>query len=165
LNFIEIIKNKKKAYGSGTGTGAKIIDIVICVVIIIIKTIALRINCNILLFEGSAKIIPITIKDIPMKLKYILPIKAKIEEHNFIRIISITSVLTGVVIGLAFELIYPLSSFVIFHFFAFISGIILYIIVREVIPQEEKGRPYYFISGATIFIVILILIELFLTIF
>jgi len=84
----------------------------------------------------------------------------KIEEHNVIRILSITSVLTGVVIGLIFELIYPISSFVIFHGFAFISGIILYIIVREVIPQEEKGRPYYFISGATIFVIILIVIEL-----
>jgi len=87
-------------------------------------------------------------------------IHTKIEEHNLIRILSITSVLTGVVIGLIFEIFYPISSFVIFHFFAFISGIILYIIVREVIPQEEKGRPYYFVSGVTIFIVILIFIEL-----
>ncbi|MHA1349207.1 MAG: hypothetical protein ACTSPZ_00055 [Promethearchaeota archaeon] len=88
-------------------------------------------------------------------------IHTKIEEHNFIKILSITSVLTGVVVGLIFQIIYPLSSFVIFQCFAFISGIILYIIVREVIPQEEKGRPYYFISGATIFIIILIFIELF----
>ncbi len=87
-------------------------------------------------------------------------IHTKIEEHNLIRILSITSVLTGVVIGLIFEILYPISSFVIFHFFAFISGIILYIIVREVIPQEEKGRPYYFVSGITIFIIILIFIEL-----
>lgn len=87
-------------------------------------------------------------------------IHTKIEEHNFIKILSITSVLTGVALGLVFELIYPLPSFVIFQCFAFISGIILYIIVREVIPQEEKGRPYYFISGATIFIVILIIIEI-----
>ena len=86
-------------------------------------------------------------------------IHTKIEEHNLIRILSITSVLTGVVIGLIFEILYPISSFVIFHFFAFISGIILYIIVREVIPQEEKGRPYYFVSGITIFIIILIFIE------
>jgi zinc transporter ZupT len=87
-------------------------------------------------------------------------IHTKIEEHNFIKILSITSVLTGVAIGLILELIYPLSSFVIFQCFAFISGIILYIVVREVIPQEEKGRPYYFISGATIFIIILIFIEI-----
>ncbi len=87
-------------------------------------------------------------------------IHTKIEEHNFIKILSITSVLTGVVVGLVLEIIYPLSSFVIFQCFAFISGIILYIIVREVIPQEEKGRPYYFTSGATIFIIILIFIEI-----
>ncbi len=87
-------------------------------------------------------------------------IHTKIEEHNFIKILSITSVLTGVAVGLVLELIYPLSSFVIFQCFAFISGIILYIIVREVIPQEEKGRPYYFISGATIFIIILMFIEI-----
>lgn len=87
-------------------------------------------------------------------------IHTKIEEQNWLKIISITSVLTGVVIGLIFEILYPLSTFVIFHCFAFISGIILYIIVREVVPQEEKGRPYYFISGVTIFIIILIFIEL-----
>ena len=87
-------------------------------------------------------------------------IHTKIEEHNLIKVLSITSVLTGVVVGLVLELLYPLSSFVIFQCFAFISGIILYIIVREIIPQEEKGRPYYFISGATIFIIILIFIEL-----
>ena len=88
-------------------------------------------------------------------------IHTKIEEHRYIRIISISSVLTGIIIALIFEIVYPLSTFGIFHSFAFVSGIILYIIVREVIPQEEKGRPYYFISGATIFIAILFFIELF----
>jgi len=87
-------------------------------------------------------------------------IHTKIEEHNYVRVISVTSVLTGVIIALIFEILYPLSNFVIFHCFAFVSGIILYIIVREVIPQEEKGRPYYFISGTIIFIIILIFIEL-----
>lgn len=86
-------------------------------------------------------------------------IHTKIKEHTYKRIFSVSSVLTGVVIALIFEIFYPLSSFIIFHGFAFVSGIILYIIVREVIPQEEKGRPYYFVSGATIFIIILIIIE------
>jgi len=90
-----------------------------------------------------------------------ISIHTKIEEHTYTRIISVTSVLTGVVIALIFEIFYPLSSFVIFQCFAFVSGIILYIIVREVIPQDEKGQPYYFISGATVFIFILLFIELF----
>jgi len=90
-----------------------------------------------------------------------ISIHTKIEEHSYVRIISVTSVLTGVVIALFFEIFYPLSSFVIFQCFAFVSGIILYIIVREVIPQDEKGQPYYFISGATVFIFILLFIELF----
>ncbi len=76
------------------------------------------------------------------------------------RIILGLATLTGVSIGLIFELILPLKLELelIYILFSFISGVILYTIVREVIPEKEKGNPLYFLIGVvgfTIFIFIL----------
>ena len=38
------------------------------------------------------------------------------------------------------------------------SGVILYTIVREVIPEKEKGKPLYFIIGAVSFTLLVILL-------
>ena len=32
-----------------------------------------------------------------------------------------------------------------------IAGVLLYIIVREFIPQEEKGEPVFFVIGLVLF--------------
>ena len=43
--------------------------------------------------------------------------------------------------------------------FSFISGVILYFIVREVIPEKEKGKPFYFLIGVISFSLIVIIIK------
>lgn len=73
------------------------------------------------------------------------------------------SALTGVFIGLVFELILPvkIELELIYILFSFISGVILYTIVREVIPEKEKGNPFYFLLGAVGFIIIILIIKIF----
>ena len=75
------------------------------------------------------------------------------------------SALTGVFIGLLFELILPvkIELELIYILFSFISGVILYTIVREVIPEKEKGNPFYFLLGAVGFIIIILFIKIFST--
>ncbi|TFF98498.1 MAG: hypothetical protein EU540_07910 [Promethearchaeota archaeon] len=71
--------------------------------------------------------------------------------------------LTGVFIGLVFELVLPIKIELelIYILFSFISGVILYTIVREVIPEKEKGNPLYFLVGAVGFIIIILFIKIF----
>ncbi|TFG24347.1 MAG: hypothetical protein EU529_04595 [Promethearchaeota archaeon] len=73
--------------------------------------------------------------------------------------------LTGVFIGLVFELVLPIKIELelIYILFSFISGVILYTIVREVIPEKEKGNPLYFLVGAVGFIIIILFIKIFTT--
>jgi zinc transporter ZupT len=88
-----------------------------------------------------------------------ISIHAKMTGQNFVKYFSITSVLVGIFLGLILELLNPIPLYITFQSFAFASGIILYIIVREVIPEQEKGNPNYFLLGTTIFVLILILVE------
>ncbi|MBY8988946.1 MAG: hypothetical protein KGD61_10870, partial [Candidatus Lokiarchaeota archaeon] len=53
----------------------------------------------------------------------------------------------GVLIGLLLELISFEYTELFYIFFSFISGVILYTIVREIIPEKEKGKPIYFLIG------------------
>jgi len=89
-----------------------------------------------------------------------ISIHTKISEHKSVKLLSITSVLLGIGIGLLFEFFYPIPLYVVFQLFAFSAGIILYIIVREVIPEQEKGKPNYFILGIAVLIIVLIIIEI-----
>ncbi|MGV9199714.1 MAG: hypothetical protein ACOC4M_12965, partial [Promethearchaeia archaeon] len=88
-----------------------------------------------------------------------LDILEEYKETPLKRIILASSVLIGVILSLVYIIfISPLNLEVIFILFSFISGVILYTIVREIIPEKEKGKPLYFLLGVgafTIFVFIL----------
>lgn len=77
-------------------------------------------------------------------------------EKKWLKIILQASVLIGVVVGLLFELFYPIPPMVTFFLLAFVSGTILYLTVREVIPEKGKGRPLYFLLGVFVFSVVIL---------
>jgi hypothetical protein len=72
-----------------------------------------------------------------------------------------TSTLIGILIGIIINAIFPENLELLFIFFSFISGIILYVIVSEVIPEKEKGNPIKFLVGAIGFTIIIIIIKFF----
>ena len=64
----------------------------------------------------------------------------------------------GVLIGLLLEVFYPIDLETLYVLYSFISGVIMYSIFREILPEKEKGNPLYFLIGFvgyTIFIIIL----------
>jgi hypothetical protein len=67
----------------------------------------------------------------------------------------------GVLIGLLLELTNFEYSELFYIFFSFTSGVILYTIVREVIPEKEKGKPFYFLIGFIGFTVVIFIISIF----
>ncbi len=92
-----------------------------------------------------------------------LGIEIKYEESGTIRFVLASSVLVGVIIGTLFELFFPVNIELIYILYSFISGVILYTIVREVIPEKEKGNPIYFLIGVVGFTVIIFIIRIFTT--
>ena len=61
------------------------------------------------------------------------------------------------------ELIFPFNVLdleLFYILYSFISGVILYTIVREVVPEKEKGKPLYFILGFVGFTIIILTLEI-----
>ena len=75
-------------------------------------------------------------------------------------VLSLSNIL-GVVIGLFLDLMYFEYTELFYIFFSFTSGVILYTIVREVIPEKEKGQPIYFLVGFIGFTVVIFTINIF----
>ena len=86
------------------------------------------------------------------------------DEKSSFRYFLATSVLIGIIFGLIFDLLFPLNLELLFIFFSFISGVILYVIVREVIPEKERGDPIKFLIGLVSFTVIIFIINIFIKI-
>jgi zinc transporter ZupT len=87
--------------------------------------------------------------------------EVKYDEGSIMKYIQGTSVLTGIVVGMIINAFLPENLELLFIFYSIISGVILYIIVREVIPEKEKGDPTKFIIGMIGFTIIIIFIKIF----
>lgn len=87
--------------------------------------------------------------------------EAKYEEKVTVKWLIATSALTGIILGIILEILLPINLELLFIFYSFISGVILYVIVREVIPEKEKGDPIKFTIGLIGFAFVIILINIF----
>lgn len=94
-----------------------------------------------------------------------IEIKSEHHEPLYMKIFFASSALIGVLIGLFLTVVFHISMEIIFLLFSFISGVILYTIIREVLPENESGKPLYFLLGIIIFIVIIISFESILSFF
>ena len=92
-----------------------------------------------------------------------LDIEIQFKESRIREFILSISALGGVALGLLLELFSSFDLELIFILYSFISGVILYTIVREVIPEKEKGKPIYFVIGALGFTIIIMFINIFTT--
>ncbi len=75
-------------------------------------------------------------------------------------VLALSNVL-GVIIGLLLDLIGFEYSELFFIFYSFTSGVILYTIVREILPEKEKGKPIYFLIGFIGFTMVVFILNIF----
>ncbi|NHJ41082.1 MAG: hypothetical protein FK731_13705, partial [Asgard group archaeon] len=75
---------------------------------------------------------------------------------RIIRIISSFTPTLGALIGIFMVF----NKILLYTFFALTIGLILYIVVRDMIPLGKKGKPLYFILGVLLAIVIFLIFEL-----
>jgi len=93
-----------------------------------------------------------------------LTLHIKFEHHGIEKLFLASAALTGVIVGIILELTIEVNLEIVYILFSFISGVIFYTIVREVIPETEKGNTLYFILGVIGFIILIILLRVFTTI-
>ncbi len=84
-----------------------------------------------------------------------------IEENNKRKYILAFANPIGIIIGIGLDLILFEYTEMFYILYSFISGVILYTIVREVIPEKEKGKPLYFLIGFVGFTVVIFIINIF----
>ncbi|UCE42895.1 MAG: hypothetical protein JSV17_08075 [Candidatus Aminicenantes bacterium] len=63
------------------------------------------------------------------------------------------------ILGVIFALLVSVPNILDNILVSMIAGILLYIIVKEFLPEKEKGQPMFFLSGILVFIGFYILIE------
>lgn len=85
----------------------------------------------------------------------------EIEEKSKTKCVLSCATLLGVIIGLSLELIFPIELGIIYLLFSFISGVIMYTIFREVIPQKEKGSSLYFLIGFFGFTILIVILDIY----
>ena len=90
--------------------------------------------------------------------------KPEIDTRSIKKYLLATSAISGILIGFIIKIFIDLNTELLFIAFSFISGIILYIIVREVIPEKEKGEPLKFLIGMIGFIIVIVILNLFISI-
>jgi hypothetical protein len=93
-----------------------------------------------------------------------LDIKIDYDESKKRKILLSSAALMGMFLDFLLDFIYPINLEVLYILFSFISGVILYTIVREIIPEKEKGNPLYFIIGAAGFTFAILIINIFVSI-
>jgi hypothetical protein len=93
-----------------------------------------------------------------------LDIKIDYEESKKKKLLLSSAALLGMILDLILDTFYPINLEVLYIIFSFISGVILYTIVREIIPEKEKGNPLYFVIGTTVFTVTIMIINIFISI-
>lgn len=106
------------------------------------------------ILEGFLFVIPIALHT-GLSTVSLSRIHGNIRENIFIKILLSLSTLLGIV----FALIVPVSDIVNNILVSFITGVLLYIFVKEFLPEKEKGKPLLFILGIILFIVFYIVIS------
>lgn len=96
--------------------------------------------------EGFLFVIPIALHT-GLSTVSLSKIHGHIRENIFIKILLALSTLIGIV----FALLVPIPDIVNNILVSFITGALLYIFVKEFLPEKEKGKPLLFILGIILF--------------
>ena len=75
-----------------------------------------------------------------------------LSEKKSVKIILSLSPLIGVLIASYLEFSFLINQALL----SFISGIFLYIVTRELIPKENKGDPFDFILGVSVYTILIV---------
>lgn len=117
--------------------------------------IVLRDKIQISILEGSLFMIPIALHA-GLSTASLARIHGEIRESFSLKTTLSLSTLLGVIFAILIQVPVVLNNILI----SFIAGILLYIIVKEFLPEKKKGQPLFFVIGLALFFVFYVFIIL-----
>ena len=117
--------------------------------------IVLRDRIQVNALEGVVFMVPITLHA-GLSTASLARIHGEIRETAWIKTILSLSTLLGVIFGAIVYVPHILNNI----FVSFIAGVLLYILVKEFLPDKEKGQPLFFIIGMALFVIFSLLFML-----
>jgi zinc transporter ZupT len=97
--------------------------------------------------EGSLFVVPVAFHA-GLSSASLSGIHGDLRERMWVRVLLSLSTLAGVLFATLIHVPAILYSILV----SLIAGVLLYIIVREFLPHEEKGKPLYFVLGLIFFL-------------
>jgi zinc transporter ZupT len=76
----------------------------------------------------------------------------RFKEHPFAKSLLANSSLLGVL----FAIFFPLSPVTYYALLSFIIGVLLYVVIRDLLPEDEGGSPAYFVMGILLYSLLLL---------
>lgn len=107
------------------------------------------------ILEGVLFIIPVTLHA-GLSTSSLSEIHGKIKENSIIRILLSSAPLLGIVFARAIFIPDIAENIMV----SSIAGILLYVMVKEFLPEKKKGQPAFFIVGLMLFIVFKLVLSL-----
>ncbi len=82
-------------------------------------------------------------------------IHKEIKKNKYWRIFLSSSTIFGVLVSYFLNI--PLT--IVFVLLGFVVGALFYIIIKDILPEQKEGDPKYFIIGAILFVIIIIILR------
>jgi len=125
----------------------KIIRLVVFFLYYIVVGISLADKVETGILDGVMFLVPIAIHT-ALSTSALARIHGRVKESIAVKLLMSVSSLLGV----ALAIIVPIPPIVDSFLTSFIAGVLLYVFVKEFLPEERKGEPFFFILGIIIFL-------------
>jgi len=103
--------------------------------------------------QGTLFLIPIVFHSAVSSASF-KEIHAELKEKWHIKALLSTSTIMGILIAIYLGV----SQNVYYSMLGFVVGALLYIIIKDILPEQKEGDPKYFLAGMIIFVLLLLLI-------
>jgi|GEM_PF-360726 len=100
------------------------------------------------ILDGVMFIVPIAIHT-ALSTSALARLHGRVKESLVVKILMSVSSILGVILAIIVPIPPVVSSFLT----SFIAGVLLFVFVKEFLPEERKGEPFFFILGMLIFLV------------
>ncbi len=107
------------------------------------------------ILQGTLFILPIVIHA-GLSSASLAEIHGRIRENIWVKIALSVSPVLGVLLAI----VVPVPHIVNNMFVSLIAGALLYIMVKEFLPEKKEGQPLYFVFGMVLFILVNLVVEL-----